>query len=404
MKVISEVHLLNEEFGHSKRYHSKLVEEDGEFLILNEWGKIGGTQQRQEKGPFETKEEAIKKFKSLVAAKTADGYLEVGQKPRVKAGIDLFYPMKAAEAEPEEIEQLLDNPAWVAERKFDGARYLLKIFPNGDIKLHSRKTSVKDNLPVDKTGNVPHLVDEAAYLAKEAPGVSEGTVLDGEILWDLDEKRGESHRMVTSVMGALPEKALLRQKEGGFVSMMVYDLPWFQGQSMFEVPFRDRRAQLEKIFKGKGLRFMSPVTQIFKDKRAFLEKMWQEGKEGIVLKDPQGLYQPGDRPKHNWVKVKKQQTDEYVITGFEDGKGKYVGMVGAIVFGQYSKKGELIKVSQCSGFSDEERKKISKTPKSYLGRVVEVEFQERTPDGSLRHPRFYRWRPDKDAKECLLKK
>jgi ATP-dependent DNA ligase len=40
-------------------------------------------------------------------------------------------------------------------------------------------------------------------------------------------------------------------------------------------------------------------------------------------------------------------------------------------------------------------------PEKYLGRVLEITCQLREPSGAFRHPRFSRWRDDKDAAQCV---
>ena len=107
-------------------------------------------------------------------------------------------------------------------------------------------------------------------------------------------------------------------------------------------------------------------------------------------------------------------------------KNYYYGKIGGIKFGvrvskedmsnlQSSKKrkqfefiefggNEYVIVGECEGISDDLRDDISKRRKDYLGKVFEVEGNEMFYDtGKIRHPRFYRWREDKDAKDCWWK-
>lgn len=402
MKVLQKIELTNTKFNHNKAYMATLTLDGGEYFILAQWGKIGGKMAKNQKGPYNEEADAEKEFKALVAAKKADGYEEKGTAPADKKDgppIPIFYPQKAAEAKPAAVEACLDDPNMIAQEKFDGSRYFLKHYGGGEFKLHSRKMSVKDNLPVDKTGNIPHIIAE---VKKMKALMKHGTfVLDGEIMWD--------HGSVISVMGAKPEKAIARQEEIGYVYFVVYDIPYCDGNELFSMPYFQRRQLLQANVKdGKHVRLPKQVTR---NKRLFLQNIWDRGGEGIILKDPDGLYQPGERPRGNWIKVKRQLSDEFVVMGFIPGKGKYKGMVGAIVFGQYDSAGKLIEVSQCSGFTDKVRQEITKDPDSFKGRVVEVEFQERTSKEagrrnveSLRHPRWLRWRDDKNAKECTLPK
>jgi len=65
-------------------------------------------------------------------------------------------------------------------------------------------------------------------------------------------------------------------------------------------------------------------------------------------------------------------------------------MLGAAIV---TYKGKRVRVG--SGFSDEQRQQFWANPNSIKGKIIEVQFHEETPDGSLRHPRFVRVREDK---------
>ena len=73
----------------------------------------------------------------------------------------------------EKLESLYTNPLYIAEPKFDGSRYTIKIEINGKIYLQSRRESVNGGM-CDKTDRVPHIIQEVKNLKS-------GTVLDGEI-------------------------------------------------------------------------------------------------------------------------------------------------------------------------------------------------------------------------------
>jgi len=120
-----------------------------------------------------------------------------------------------------------------------------------------------------------------------------------------------------------------------------------------------------------------------------------EGLEGVIVKNLEGLYHR--RRNHSWMKIKAEASVDVPVVGAFEGTGKYVGMLGGltVVF-----KG--VKVNVGGGFLDEQRKEFwsayqDDSGSSLLNRLVEVVYHEITPDGSLRHPRFKRFRDDKPA-------
>lgn len=103
-----------------------------------------------------------------------------------------------------------------------------------------------------------------------------------------------------------------------------------------------------------------------------------------------------------WWKLKVEHTIDCFITGFEQGQGKYSDTVGALlvsVFKANTPDAPAVEteIAKVSGMTDAERYGISNND---LRRVCEVKYQCVTPYGRLRHPRFVRWRPDKQAAEC----
>jgi ATP-dependent DNA ligase len=175
---------------------------------------------------------------------------------------------------------------------------------------------------------------------------------------------------------------------------------------------------------GDGKYVSIPILSIGEDKKRKLHvDVVTRGGEGVILKDLNAPYE-FDRSKA-WIKIKGVETYDVVIVGYEDAKQWYAepgevgkdgvlykdgrttrffdnGWIGAIKFGLY-KDGELIEVGQCSGLIDDLREEISKNKKKFIGRVIEVKCQQRMPTGGFRHCNFFRFREDKNAKDCIDK-
>ena len=115
------------------------------------------------------------------------------------------------------------------------------------------------------------------------------------------------------------------------------------------------------------------------------------GIEGWVLK---GANYAG------WWKVKPVKEIDAIVTGFNDGEGKYLGAVGSLLVSVYI-GGELTEIAKVSGMTDIIRWNIDDAKD--LSRVCEVEYQELGNGHRLIHPRFVRWRDDKSAVECTCK-
>jgi DNA ligase-1 len=98
---------------------------------------------------------------------------------------------------------------------------------------------------------------------------------------------------------------------------------------------------------------------------------------------------------NNLLKVKKMNTLDLQIIGFEEGAGRLAGTLGAILV-RY-KNGNVVKVG--SGFTDWLREEIWKNQGKYIDRICEIQYFEETTnaDGgiSLRFPVFKDFRYDK---------
>ena len=96
--------------------------------------------------------------------------------------------------------------------------------------------------------------------------------------------------------------------------------------------------------------------------------------------------------------MKKEIEMDYICVGFEpaDDKSKYKGLVGAV-------KGTLIDkdvIVECGGLTDEQRQEYTTNAEKYKGRIFTAKGNDWYPSGSIRHPKFRRWRDSKTHYEC----
>jgi ATP-dependent DNA ligase len=138
------------------------------------------------------------------------------------------------------------------------------------------------------------------------------------------------------------------------------------------------------------------VPQHDKFDQSWYEWYVKDGGEGVMLKDPNGVYETGKRPSRNWYKLKKFATLDAYIVGFDPGEGKFEGLIGAIVWTTIEGQ-----IGKCSGMDDATRLWMSARQDRLIRdrQVIEVKYFGLTA-GTPRHPQFLRMRDDKPWYEC----
>jgi DNA ligase-1 len=127
--------------------------------------------------------------------------------------------------------------------------------------------------------------------------------------------------------------------------------------------------------------------------RAYNKEAIDKGFEGIMIKDPNAVYEC--KRSASWLKMKPFIEVSLTVTAVEEGTGRNVGKLGALVC-TGEDDGKQIQVNVGSGFTDEDRAEFWNSRDSLPGQVVEVRADAITQnqDGtySLRFPRFLRFR------------
>lgn len=249
--------------------------------------------------------------------------------------------------------------------------------------------------------------DLTRYFPEVLPTFPAGRyVVDGELLSTTFDTLGQRIHPAASRIERLSVETPAK-----FVG---FDLLAQDDEVLLERPYRERRAALEAI---DGIE-ATPVVWTAEEAEG-----WLHTEEGVIAKEADGPYRPGERK--GMVKIKRVRTIDMVVVGWRPGKAE--GTLGAIILGLYTPDGDLRVVGHSSGFSAKEKRELperlapyesgergSADPSRWAGDkdlewvglrpelVVEVTF-DHVSDGRIRHgTKVQRWRDDKAPRECTI--
>lgn len=135
---------------------------------------------------------------------------------------------------------------------------------------------------------------------------------------------------------------------------------------------------------------MDELDALYRQKR-------EEGHEGLVVKDPQGIYKRGK--KSGWWKLKPENEADGVVVGLNWGTPGLANEGKVIGFEVLLESGRVVSANNISQALMEEFTAACDTDTYHLaginpyeGWACQIKYMEETPDGSLRHPSFDKWR------------
>ena len=293
------------------------------------------------------------------------------------------------------IDDAFDNDDWLFEIKWDGYRAICSVDERGKLTLTSRNG-------LDLLERFPPL-----ECLSRAFG-SLPIVADGEIV-SLDENGRSS-------FGRLHDWSDRRDP----LTFVAFDLLYADGRDLRKEPLIERKALLERTIVDDACVMYS--KHVVDAGNALFEQAKQRGLEGIIGKKIASTYQ--ERRTHDWVKIKAQLEQEFVVGGWTDPRGSRRGF-GALLLGVYDGRKLRPVGSVGTGFDAKKLERISaqlaeleRATSPFDGPVVanapahwvkpelvaQVRFTEWTEDGQLRQPAFLGLRIDKPAKEATCEK
>lgn len=294
---------------------------------------------------------------------------------------------------------------WFYEVKYDGFRAILDWDSNG-IQLTSRNgKSLLPQFPEIQEFLLQYEEQFRPFLPLQ---------LDGELVWL--ENPYKANFAAIQVRGRLKSiKKITEQAKSSPCRLMVFDLLYKKGKSLYSIPFNKRKDELIKLFQTVGLGLEVDPTNdlLLQPIMAFhtFDELWEKvvlyDGEGIVAKQKNSLWEEGKRSLQ-WLKYKNWKYVTCFITSFEKTNGYFYISV--------YKDNQIYGIGQVLfGFKPEEKQALQQTIKQNMIRddgqfihvepaiCLEVKYLE-LYENQLREPHFDRFRFDVEPSDCTYEK
>jgi len=251
--------------------------------------------------------------------------------------------------------------SWHAEEKYDGHRVCLGVAEDG------RDLFGNPTVRAWSRNGIEHILPR--HVREVLESFPSG-VYDGELLVPGERSYGTQ-----------------RLENAGRLVLVLFDVVELLGHDTTGHVYTDRRAYLSEVFRSIAppeavrLAWSRPIETVEQLRDLTLE-VWSRDGEGLILKNADGAYLPGKRARH-WLKIKQLSTAVLTVVGYQQGK---MGPHSVLVLRDPEGNETTVKWRTLVDLD-----RLNRDPHAFIGRKLRIEFQERTPDGGYRHPRWDRW-------------
>jgi len=286
------------------------------------------------------------------------------------------------------------------EPKLDGVRALFTVIPSDfgvTVVCYSRNGKVFENF-----GHIENQIhDNWTKMVRACNGVDQGRslvdgfVLDGEVIGNTFQELMRQARRKT---GAQADDSVLNIFD--IIPLADFRRGHWNAQLRKRIQLLDAMRPIVDTMPNVEL---LPHIMVDLDTAAGKDQLERYAKdnviagfEGIMIKELEAPYQC--KRSTDWMKWKPTITVDLEVIGVEEGTGRNLGRVGALVCAGVD-DGKEIHVNVGSGFSDTDRDNLWADRNLVIGRTCEIlcDVITQNQDGtySLRFPRFVRFRDDK---------
>lgn len=195
-------------------------------------------------------------------------------------------------------------------------------------------------------------------------------------------------------------------KAEGFLDAFLHDSVTLQEfrKGISERPYHERFDDCRKVATADGVVKTVPCGVSVVDLAEMVEHIRKTygllyELDGYMKKQIRGIWIAGDDMEGRCLKLKDKITVDLKCVGVVEGKGKFAGMVGALLV---EWRGEVVpvgggklKTAQRQAYWACAHAVCKPHPNGIVGKIVEVHALTITPDGQLREPVYQRIRDDK---------